>query len=142
MIKIIPLAHFFFHSFIHASLSLIHSHLISDSEAHLSQFTLSTPVIKLRSLNSLPQLWSLNSLYPTETRRHRPTSRPKPPINLKPTPPSALDPCRRSRQTHFSFVLSLSLSPFLAPIGSHITLLTSNWSIPFRFALIITVYDH
>ena len=55
MIKIIPLAHFFFHS-LSVLLSLIHSHLIFNSEAHFSQFTLSTPVIKLQSLNSLSQL--------------------------------------------------------------------------------------
>ena len=61
MIKIIPLAHFFFHS-LSVLLSLIHSHLIFNSEAHFSQFTLSTPVIKLQSLNSLSQLRSLNSL--------------------------------------------------------------------------------
>ena len=81
VIKIIPLAHFFFHSFICASLSLIHSYLNS-----LSQ---------LRSLNSLSQL------------------PPKLDITNPPAVPSrrsALDPCRRSPQTHFSFVFSLSLS--------------------------------
>ena len=57
VIKIIPLAPFFFILLsMPLSLSLNHSHLISDSEAHLSQFTLSTLVIKLQSLNSLSQL--------------------------------------------------------------------------------------
>ena len=80
MIKIIPLAPFFFflHSFIRAPLSLIHSHLISDSEAHLSQFTLSTPMIKLWSLNSLSQLPSkLDVTNPPVVPSHRSTSDPR-----------------------------------------------------------------
>ena len=92
--------------------------------------------------------WLILNIAITEARHHRPTSRPKPPISLRPTPPSTLDPHGRSPRTHFSFVLSLSLSlslsisPFLAPIGSHITRLTSNRSIPFHFTLIIIGYDH
>ena len=91
---------FLFHSFIRASLSLSHSlssHLW-DSEAHLSQFTLSTPVQSLHSLSQLwslrptppkpniteAQLWSLNSHWsptspklnsgPLDPRRQSPTS--------------------------------------------------------------------
>ena len=54
-------------------------------------------------------------------------------ICLRPTSPITSDPL---------LFRSLSLSSFLAPIGSHITRLTSNRSIMFHFALIIAVYDH
>ena len=111
--------------------------------------TLSSKLSQHHSLklpHSPPSAWLILNVVATKARCHRPTSCPKLPIILRPTPPSALDPRRQSPQTHFSFVLSLSfslsLSPFLAPIGSHITRLTSNQSILFRFALIITVYDH
>ena len=70
------------------SLSLIHSHLIS--EAHHSG-------LSSHLWTSLSQLRSLIVNVPAiETQRHRPTSRPKPLIDLRPMPPSASDPCHRS----------------------------------------------
>ena len=118
-------------------LSLIHSHLISESEAYLSQFTLSTPVIKLWSLNSLSQHPpNLDVIDPPAVPSHRSASDP----HRHPPQTHAID-CLKPTSLSF-FFLSLSLSPFLAPIGSHITRLTSNQSIPFRFELSIIVYDH
>ena len=67
----------------------------------------------LKLPHSPPSAWLILNIAATKARHHWPTSRPKPPISLRPTPPSALDPRRRSLQTHFSFVLSLSLSLFL-----------------------------
>ena len=98
--------HIFFFIILSMPLSLIHSHLISESEAHLSQFTLSTPVIKLWSLNSLSQLPpNLDVIDPPAVPSHR----------------SASDPHRHPPQTHaidclkptsLSFFFSLSLSIF------------------------------
>ena len=112
----------------------------------LSQYWSSRHLSKLSQRHSLklpylpPSAWLILNIVATEAWCHRPTSRPKLPISLKPTPSSTSDPCCRSPQTHFSFVFSLS--SFLASIGSHITRLASNRSILFCFALIINVYDH
>ena len=112
----------------------------------LSQYWSSRHLSKLSQRHSLklpylpPPAWLILNIVATEAWCHRPTSHPKLPISLRPTPSSTSDPRYRSPQTHFSFVFSLS--PFLAPIGSHITWLTSNRKIPFCFGIIITVYDH
>ena len=91
VIKITSLA-FFFTPCLSLSLSLSLSHLWSSS--------LSSSLFQLRSL----KLTLFTTAGPTHCQRHRPTSRPKPLINLKPMPPSASDPHRRSPQTHFSSV--------------------------------------
>ena len=91
---------------------------------------------------SLSQLRSLKLTFTVADPTHRQRRRHQSSTSSTHQSSQATDPCRWSPQTHFSFIFSLSLSPFLAPIESHITRLTSNRSIPFHFALIITVYDH
>ena len=146
---------------VHLSLSQSLSHRASLSQSPSSHLKLSSLKILSSSLSqhhslkltlspSLAQLILNVSAF--ETRRHRHTNRPKPLISLRPMPPFASNPylvlfthtlsLYVISDTFRSLSLSLSLSPFLASIGSHITRLTSDRSIPFHFALIITVYDH
>ena len=77
VIKITSLA-FFFTPCLSLSLSL--SHLWSSS--------LSSSLFQLRSL----KLTLFTTAGPTHCQRHRPTSRPKPLINLRPMPPITSDP--------------------------------------------------
>ena len=113
--------------------------LISSLNLISLNLTLSTP----ESLSiSLSQLRSLKLTFTVAGPTHRQRRRHQSSTSSTHQSSQATDPCRWSPQTHFSFVFSLSLSPFLAPIESYITRLTSNRSIPFHFALIITVYDH
>ena len=75
----------FFHSFTTPclSFSLSFSHSLS---SHLSSSLYLPPPTRL-----------IVNVAAIEAWRHWPTSRPKPPISFRPTPPSALDPCCRSK---------------------------------------------
>ena len=68
---------------VHLFFILLFSHRASLSHSHLSNFS------QAHSLKLSPLYFTF--IAATEARRHRPTNRPKPPISLKPTPPSALD---------------------------------------------------
>ena len=80
--------------------------------------------LKQTQPSPLPARLILN-VVTTEAWRHRPTSRPKPPISLRPTPPSASD------QLFFlSLSLSLSLSVFSSDrVPHYLTHLKSEHSI-------------
>ena len=78
--------------------------------------------LKQTQPSPLPARLILN-VVTTEARRHRPTSRPKPPISLRPTPPSASDQL-------FFLSLSLSLSVFSSDrVPHYLTHLKSEHSI-------------
>ena len=83
------------------SLSLIHCHLLSETEAHFSPFTLSTPV---QSLHSLFQLRSLRPTPPNphvteaQLRSLRPTP-PKPNVSSTPVPQTHAVEAQRHRSS-------------------------------------------
>ena len=94
MIKIIPLApFFFFFSFFYHTMPLSFSFTLISSH-------LSSSLSQLRSLKLTHSPLSARlilNIATTEAQRHRPTNRPKPPISLKSMPPSTSDPRRRSK---------------------------------------------
>ena len=92
---------FLFHSFIHASLSLIHSHLISDFEAHFSQFTLSTSVSQLPPKLDVTDPLAVPVAHLSQTHNAD---------RLRLTLPSASNPRCWLPQTHFSSADPLQVS--------------------------------